>query len=81
MTNNTADTYNGNIVFVQSSTGKVYPNYNNNSPYNGNLTVTSPAATAITFGSGNGTATFVRQWRADDQCRRRVRPFRSSPGW
>ncbi len=57
MTNNTADTYNGNIVFVQSGSGKVYPNYNNNSPYNGNLTVTSPAGTAITFGSGNGTAT------------------------
>jgi hypothetical protein len=58
MTNNTADTYNGNIVFVQSNTGKVYPNYNNNSAYNGNLTVTSPAGTAITFGSGSGTATF-----------------------
>jgi hypothetical protein len=58
MTNNTADTYNGNITFVQNSTGKVYPNYNNNSSYNGNLTVTSPAGTAITFGSGNGTATF-----------------------
>jgi hypothetical protein len=57
MTNNTADTYNGNIVFVQSGSGKVYPNYNNNSPYNGNLTVTSPAGTAITFGSGTGTAT------------------------
>ncbi|HXB34032.1 MAG TPA: T9SS type A sorting domain-containing protein, partial [Puia sp.] len=58
MTNNTADTYNGNMVFVQGSTGKVYPNYNNNSAYNGNLTVTSPAGTAITFGAGNGTATF-----------------------
>jgi Secretion system C-terminal sorting domain len=58
MTNNTADTYNGNITFVQQSTGKVYPNYNNTSSYNGNLTVTSPAGTAITFGSGNGTATF-----------------------
>jgi hypothetical protein len=57
MTNNNPDTYNGNIVFVQSGTGKVYPNYNNNSPYNGNLTVTSPAGTAITFGSGSGTAT------------------------
>lgn len=58
MTNNTADTYNGNITFVQGSTGKVYPNYNNNSSYNGNVTVTSPAGTSITFGSGNGTATF-----------------------
>jgi hypothetical protein len=58
MTNGTADTYNGNMVFVQSGTGKVYPNYNNNSAYNANLTVTSPAGTAITFGAGNGTATF-----------------------
>ncbi len=58
MTNTTADTYNGNMVFVQSSTGKIYPNYNNTSAYNGNVTVTSPAGTAITFGAGNGIATF-----------------------
>jgi hypothetical protein len=54
-----ADTYNGNISFVQSnSTGKIYPNYNINSFYAGNLTITSPTATAITFGANTGTATF-----------------------
>jgi Secretion system C-terminal sorting domain len=56
MTNNTADTYNGNAVFVQSSSGKVYPNYNQSSQYNANITVTSPAGTPITFGSGSGIA-------------------------
>ncbi len=59
MTNGTADTYNSDVTFVQSNTGPVYPNYNNNSNYNGNLTITSPSSTAITFGAGNGTATFA----------------------
>jgi hypothetical protein len=58
MTNSTGDTYNNDVTFVQVSTGKSYPNYNNNSTYGGNVTVTSPSAAAITFGSGNGTATF-----------------------
>jgi len=57
MTNNTADAYNNDVTFVQNGTGAVYPNYNNNSTYTGTITVTSPSATAITFGSGNGTAT------------------------
>ena len=53
------DAYNGDVTFVQSSTGAMYPNYNANCTYAGNVTVTSPAATAITFGaSANGTATF-----------------------
>ncbi|HXO74739.1 MAG TPA: hypothetical protein VN824_05900, partial [Puia sp.] len=56
MTNNTADAYNNDVTFVQNNTGAVYPNYNNNSTYTGSITVTSPSATAITFGSGNGTA-------------------------
>ncbi|MEY4877549.1 MAG: hypothetical protein RL708_2699, partial [Bacteroidota bacterium] len=55
----TADAYNNNVTFVQSNTGIVYPNYNNTSTYSGNVTVTSPAATSITFGSGNGTAKFT----------------------
>jgi hypothetical protein len=59
MTNTTADAYNSDVVFVQSNTGGVYPNYNNNSTYAGNLTITSPAATAITFGASNGTATLA----------------------
>ncbi|HEY4290786.1 MAG TPA: T9SS type A sorting domain-containing protein [Puia sp.] len=57
MTANTADAYNNDVSFVQNNTGIVYPNYNNNSTYTGSVTVTSPSATAITFGSGNGTAT------------------------
>jgi len=57
MTNTTPDAYNGNVAFLQNNTGVVYPNYNGNSTYAGNLTLTSPAATAITFGSLTGTAT------------------------
>src|SRR5258708_12229651 len=57
MTNTTPDGYNSDGTFVQSNTGSVYPNYNGNSIYAGNLTITSPSATAITFGAGNGTAT------------------------
>jgi hypothetical protein len=57
MTNNTADAYNSDVSFVQSTTGTIYPNYNNSSAYAGSLTVTSPSASAITFGAGNGTAT------------------------
>ncbi len=57
MTANSSDAYNNDVTFVQNNTGAVYPNYNNNSTYTGSITVTSPAATAITFGNGNGTAT------------------------
>ena len=57
MTNNSADAYNSDVTFTQGSTGLVYPNYNNSSPYAGNITVNSPAATSIVFGSGNGIAT------------------------
>jgi hypothetical protein len=59
MTNNTPDAYNSDVKFVQTSTGRIYPNYNGNSTYAGNLMITSPAATAITFGSGTGTATLT----------------------
>ncbi len=58
MTITTPDAYNSDVTFVQNGTGLIYPNYNGNSNYAGNLTVTSPAATAITFGAGSGTATF-----------------------
>ncbi len=57
MTNNASDAYNSDVSFVKNSSGLVYPNYNNNSVYLGNLTVNS--GTAITFGAGNGTATFA----------------------
>jgi hypothetical protein len=59
MTANTPDAYNNDVAFVQNNTGLIYPNYNNNSTYAGNISVTSPAATAITFGSGTGTATMT----------------------
>lgn len=54
MTNNVADTYNKSVSFVQG-TGIVYPNFNNNSFYNGDINVSS--SSTITFGAGNGTAT------------------------
>ncbi len=58
MTNNNPDAYNSDVTFIQSSTGRIYPNYNGNSAYAGNLTLTSTAAaTTITFGAGSGTAT------------------------
>jgi hypothetical protein len=59
MSNSGPDAYNGNTVFVQTNTGKIYPNYNYNCTYASNLTITSPAATAITFGAGSGTATLT----------------------
>ena len=59
MSNSGPDVYNANTTFVQSNTGKVYPDYNYNGAYAGNVTITSPAATAITFGAGAGTATFA----------------------
>jgi len=59
MTASAGDVYNNNVSFVQSNTGVVYPNYNFNSNYAGSISVTSPAASAITFGSGSGTATMT----------------------
>jgi hypothetical protein len=60
MTNNFPDLYKKDVVFVQNNTGVIYPNYNNNSSYAGGVTVTSPAAAAITFGAGStGVATFT----------------------
>jgi len=58
MTYNWADVYNSDVTFIKTGSGLVYPNYNNTSMYAGNLSVTSPSASAITFGAGNGTATF-----------------------
>ncbi|MCW3083673.1 MAG: hypothetical protein JWP12_1039 [Bacteroidetes bacterium] len=60
MANALGDTYNADVTFVQISTGRVYPNYNAACNYFGNVTVTSPAATAITFGSNvSGVAIFT----------------------
>jgi hypothetical protein len=59
MTVTTADTYNGDVTFVKTGTGNLSPNYNNTVNYNGNMTVSSSSSSAITFGSGNGTAVFA----------------------
>jgi hypothetical protein len=59
MSNSGPDVYNANTSFVQSNTGKVLPDYNYNGTYAANVTITSPTATAITFGAGAGTATFA----------------------
>ncbi len=57
MANGTADAYNGNVTFVQSAAGVLSPSYNANCTYAGNITITSPAGVAMTFGSGGGTST------------------------
>ncbi len=57
LANSTADAYNSDVTMVQASNGALQPNYNTNCTYAGNITVTSPAATAITFGGGSGIAT------------------------
>ncbi|MBX2922043.1 MAG: hypothetical protein KF746_07615 [Chitinophagaceae bacterium] len=51
-----SDAYNGDVSFMKNNTGPLYPNYNHNSTYAGNVSISS--ATAITFGTNNGTATF-----------------------
>lgn len=56
MTNAAPDTYNADVNFVKANTGLIYPNYNNNSIYAGNLNISS--TTAVTLGAGSGTATF-----------------------
>lgn len=50
------DTYNANVNFVKANTGAVHPNYNYNCNYLANVQLNS--TTAITFGTGSGTATF-----------------------
>jgi hypothetical protein len=56
----TADTYNSDVTMVQTGGGVLAPNYNTNCTYSGNITVNSPAATAITFGANtSGIATLT----------------------
>ncbi|RYY56310.1 MAG: T9SS type A sorting domain-containing protein [Chitinophagaceae bacterium] len=50
------DVHAGNVSFIQTGTGRVYPNYNAVVSYSGNVYVESPSAAAIVFGSGAGTA-------------------------
>ncbi|MCG2615352.1 T9SS type A sorting domain-containing protein [Terrimonas sp. NA20] len=53
------DRHVGDATFIQLSTGRMYPNYNANVDYLGNVNVTSSSGLAITFGAGNGTASFT----------------------
>ena len=58
MANTAADAYNNNVRFVKSGSGAVYPNYNTNCTYSGNVSVS--AAATITFGSNaSGIASFT----------------------
>jgi hypothetical protein len=59
MANVNADSHSGNVSFTQSGTGKVYPNYNANVNYAGNISVESPSGSSIVFGNGAGFATFT----------------------
>jgi len=56
MTTASPDAYNSDVTFVKNNSGLIYPNYNNNSTYSGNVTISS--TTAVTFGVNSGTATF-----------------------
>jgi len=66
MTATNPDAYNNDVTFIQNSTGLLYPNYNGNSAYAGNLTITSPVA--VTFGANTGTATFSGTGGQKHQC-------------
>lgn len=60
MANSLSDAYNADVTFVQNSTGIVYPNYNTNCTYAGNITISSTSTPTITFGaSTNGIATLT----------------------
>ncbi|MBN8859724.1 MAG: T9SS type A sorting domain-containing protein [Sphingobacteriales bacterium] len=57
MTVSAPDVYNSDVNFVKSSTGLIYPNYNQSGAYGGNLNISS--TTAVTLGAGSGTAIFT----------------------
>jgi Secretion system C-terminal sorting domain len=54
-----ADDFNGDVSFIQSSTGLLRPSFNKNPTYAGSITVNSPSGTAITFGSGGSATTGI----------------------
>lgn len=51
------DVHAGSVSFVQPGSGRVYPNYNANVNYAGDISVTSLSGAAVSFGAGTGTAT------------------------
>lgn len=58
--NTASDTYNNDVSFVQTTSARIYPNYNANCTYAGNVTVTTSTVNPITFGSAaGGIATFT----------------------
>jgi hypothetical protein len=56
LANGASDSYNGDVTMTQSGAGPLHPNYNFDCTYGGNISVSSPAATAITFGGNTGVA-------------------------
>lgn len=57
LANSSADTYNENVTFAQSSTGAIMPSYNTSCSYLKNITVNS--SSVITFGSGGSGTTVI----------------------
>lgn len=53
------ETFSNEVFLSQSSGGTLSPSYNAASYYSGSITVTSPSATAITFGSGASGVTYL----------------------
>ena len=59
LANTTADDYNGNVTFRNSTANRLYPAYANTARFAGNVsTVGSTAAVSLTLGSGNGRIEF-----------------------
>ncbi|MEO6719375.1 MAG: DUF2341 domain-containing protein, partial [Ferruginibacter sp.] len=52
----TADHFNSDVTFIQTGVGLLQPSYSTNSTFAGNVS-TAGTATAISFGTGNGTVT------------------------
>lgn len=59
LANTNPDRHIGDATFIQSGTGRMYPNYNANVDYLGNVNVTSASTLAVIFGANNGTASFT----------------------
>jgi hypothetical protein len=72
MTANNPDAYNDDVTFIKGNTGLVYPNYNGNSNYRGNLTVT--------FGSIPEQPLYRAPGCKPSMLRGELR-FPCSPGW
>jgi hypothetical protein len=56
MGNSVGDIFNGNVSFIQKSAGVIYPSYNYQTTFNGNVTVGGVSST--TFGENGGRSVF-----------------------